>query len=72
MTELLKRAFDEASQLPEDQQDWLAGLVLTEIRVERKWDELLEHSAKFLANLAEDALLEDERGKTENLDLGPM
>lgn len=68
MTELLKRAFDEASQLPEDQQDWLAGLLLTEIRVERKWDQLFECSPEILKKMAADALLEDERGKTVELD----
>lgn len=68
MTELLKKAFDEASKLPSRQQDAIASLLLEELRSDRDWDRAFEDSQDALAKLAADALAEDERGETEDLD----
>jgi hypothetical protein len=52
MTKLLEKAFSQASQLPEDEQDLLAKHVLAEIESEHHWDELFEGSQDELARLA--------------------
>ena len=40
MTKLLQKAFDEASKLPEGEQDALGRILLDELASERRWDEL--------------------------------
>lgn len=67
MTELLKKAFDEASRLPREQQDAIASLLLKELQSDRQWDRAFEKSQDALAKLADEALAEDERGDTEDL-----
>lgn len=68
MTELLKKAFDEASKLPREQQDAIASLLLEELRSDRNWDHAFRDSQAALAKLANEALAEDVRGETEELD----
>jgi hypothetical protein len=68
MTSLLKKAFDRASGLPEDEQDALASILLEEMESERRWDEAFQRSRDQLASLAREALAEDERGETLPLD----
>ncbi len=72
MTELLKKAFDEASKLPREQQDAIASLLLEELKSERRWDRAFEGSQDALARLADDALAEDARGDTRELDLSDL
>ena len=62
MTELLKKAFHEASKLPREQQDAIASLLLEELKSDRNWDRAFETSQDSLAKLADDALAEDQRG----------
>ena len=68
MTELLKKAFDEASKLPREQQDAIASLLLEELKSDRTWDRAFERSQDALEKLANDAIDEEERGETEDLD----
>ena len=68
MTQLLKKAFDQAAQLPPEEQDALANWVLEEIASERRWDEAFRASADRLKALAEEALQEAREGRTEELD----
>ena len=68
MTELLKKAFDEASKLPREQQDAIATLLLEELESDRTWDRAFERSQDALEKLASDAIAEDDRGETEDLD----
>ena len=68
MTKLLRRAFDEASKLPEIEQDVLGRLLLEELASERRWEELLGRSEGLLAELADQALAEHHAGQTEKLD----
>ena len=70
MTELLQKAFEEATKLPEEDQDVIAKAVLAELASERRWDELFAASADRLAELAEEALTEHRAGRTEPLELG--
>jgi hypothetical protein len=68
MTELLKKAFDEASKLPQEQQDALASLLLEELKSDRSWGRAFDRSQSALERLAKDALHEHESGKTDPLD----
>jgi hypothetical protein len=69
MTQLLERAFTEASKLPELQQNVLARWLIDELLVEKKWERLFADSEDLLADLAEEALQEHRAGKTQPLDL---
>ena len=68
MTNLLKKAFDEASKLPDTEQDSLAKLLLEEIRSEQRWDQAFSDSTDRLSELADEALKEHHGGKTEDLE----
>jgi hypothetical protein len=67
MTELLEKAFQEASKLPEGEQNSLARWVLEELEAERKWDKAFAGSEKVLEKLADEALKENMQGKTKTL-----
>ena len=69
MTELLERAFSEATKLPESEQNELARRILAELASERRWDELFENSQDVLGKLAEEALIEYRECKTKILDI---
>ena len=58
MTELLEKAFAEAANLPEVEQDMLARRLLEDLAAEEKWDEALASSQDKLAALADEALTE--------------
>lgn len=68
MTELLERAFAEASSLPEGEQDMLARWLLDEIASDRRWEDAFANSHSHLAQLATEALAEHDAGHTLELD----
>jgi hypothetical protein len=68
MTKLLQKAFDEASKLPDSEQDRLGRILLEELASERRWEELFAGSHDLLAELADEALAEHRAGRTEKLD----
>lgn len=68
MTNLLKKAFDAASRLPEDEQDAVAEWLLAELASKEQWEERFAGSQSALSLLAQEALEEHKRGETENLD----
>jgi hypothetical protein len=68
MTELLQRAFAEASRLPEAEQEALAAWILAELAAERRWQASFDASADTLAALADEALAEHRAGHTQPLD----
>ncbi len=68
MTDLLKKAFDAASQLPQDEQDAVAEWLLAELTSEGEWEKRFAESQGALSSLAREALDEHERGETEDLD----
>jgi hypothetical protein len=72
MTSLLEKAFEEASKLPEIEQNALARWMLAEIEAEKKWDKKFAESEDALAKLAQKALKEDEAGKTSDLDIDKL
>lgn len=59
MTALLERAFHEAAQLPDEDQDALAGWLLEELRSEQEWTNRFDASPALLLELAQEALSED-------------
>jgi hypothetical protein len=67
MTRLLSDAFEQASQLPEAEQNALAEWLLQELESEERWDRLFEKSADKLETLAAEALAEHRAGRTHPL-----
>ena len=68
MTNALKEVFEEASKLPEPEQDALAAAIRAEIEAEAAWARLLATSGRALENLADEALAEHRSGRTRPLD----
>ncbi len=68
MTELLQKAFSEASKLPTPEQDKLAAWILEELTSEQRWTEAFAGSTDVLGRLADEALAEDRAGRTHELD----
>jgi len=68
VTQLLRKAFDQASQLPPNEQDELAKWLLEEIASEQRWDVAFRASANRLQELADEALQEAREGRTTELD----
>jgi hypothetical protein len=68
MTELLKKAFDEAAQLPDDQQDAIASLLLEELKSDRAWGQAFDRSQDALEKLADEAIRDHKAGKTDEMD----
>lgn len=67
MTELLERAFAEASKLPEKEQNAVASLLLEELASEQRWEEAFASSPDLLSEMARAALREFESGILGNL-----
>ena len=69
MTQLLERAFTEASKLPEPEQDAVASFLLAELESEQRWAHSFASSQEQLAQLADEALREFAAGQTLPMDL---
>ena len=69
MTQLLERAFTEASKLPEPEQDAVASFLLAELESEQRWARSFASSQEQLAQLADEALREFAAGETLPMDL---
>ena len=68
MTKLLQRAFAEAAKLSDVEQNAIAKWLIEELTAERKWEEAFANSQDVLDRLADEALEEDKKGKTEPMD----
>lgn len=68
MTDLLERAFSEASKLSSEEQDKLASWILEELASEQRWESSFNRSGDALAQLANEALAEHHAGRTHLLD----
>jgi hypothetical protein len=68
MTELLERAFTEASKLPEKEQDAMAALLLEELSSEQRWEAAFAASQPQLSKMAQAALREFQDGETRPMD----
>ncbi|WP_291323107.1 hypothetical protein [Desulfonatronospira sp.] len=69
MTELLRKAFEEASRLPEMEQSALARRLINEMVSEKQWEKAFAESEDVLDKLADEAIKEREKGETKPLDL---
>lgn len=67
MTQLLEKAFTEASKLPDVEQNSIAKWIIKELESERKWDNAFADSEELLGKLADEALAEHAQGKTKLL-----
>jgi NurA-like 5'-3' nuclease len=72
MTELLEKAFEEASKLTELEQNTLARWLIDEIISERKWEKAFAESEDVLEKLGDEALAEYAAGKTKPLDVNQL
>jgi len=72
MTKLLEKAFEEASRLPELEQNALARWLIDEILSERKWEKAFAESEDVLDKLADEALEEHAEGKTKPLNFNQL
>ena len=69
MTKLLEKAFEEASKLPEIEQNTIAKWLLKELEAEKKWEKAFANSEDILDKLAAEALESHRQGKTIPLDM---
>jgi len=72
MTELLEKAFEEASKLPKLEQNALAKRLLNELTAEKKWEKSFAGSEDILSSLADEAIKEHKQGKTKPLDIDSL
>lgn len=72
MTKLFQQAIGKVSQLPAEEQDAIARLVLDEIESDRRWTDLIAKSPTVLADLADKAWSEHEAGGSAELDPDKM
>ena len=72
MTQLLKKAFEEASKLSELEQNDLAQWLIEEIISEKKWEKAFADSEDVLDKLADEALAEHAQVKTKPLDIDQL
>jgi len=72
MTKLLEKAFEEASKLPELEQNALAKRLLDELVAEKKWEKTFAGSEDILSSLADEAIGEHRQGRTKPLDIDSL
>ena len=72
MTDLLKKAFDAASRLPENEQDAVAEWLFAELAADEEWEERLAGTQGALSVLTWEASEGHQRGKTEELNPGSL
>ena len=73
MTKLLQKAFQEAQKLSDHLQDEIAQQLLADIENELKWQETLANSninLDIIRQMAQEALIENQEGKTEEKGFG--
>jgi hypothetical protein len=68
MTKLLDAALAKVAQLPEDDQERIASLILEELESEAAWQERFRSSQTKLADLAAGARQEIARGEVRDED----
>ena len=68
MTQLLEKAFAEIEKLPDIEQNAMAKWLLSEIASEKRWDKAFAGSEGSLEKLADEALREHKKKKTQPLD----
>ena len=69
MTELLERAFAQATKLPDVEQNALAKWLLDELAADREWMKAFSESEDVLERLADEAIEAKRQGQTTPLNL---
>jgi hypothetical protein len=69
MTALLEKAFEQATKLPEEEQNALAQWLLIEMESEKDWSRAFADSEDVLAKLADEAIEAKRQGRTTPLDV---
>ncbi len=74
MSRLMEQAFLKARQLPEQDQEAIAAIILQEIESEGRWDELFARpeSAELLSRMADEAMIEIRAGRARKLDINEL
>lgn len=72
MSELLEHVLEKVKTLPDAEQDAIAAIILEELKDEARWEEAFAKSQDALAKLAAEAMEEDRKGETEELDPDSM
>jgi hypothetical protein len=74
MSQLMEQAIQKIKQLPEQDQESLASIILQEIESEHRWEELFARpkSADLLARMADEALAEARAGCARKLDVNEL
>ncbi len=69
MTQLLEKAVERVSGLPDAEQDAVASVILSELEAEQRWNQLFNSSQDVLGLMAREALAEYRADKAPPLDL---
>jgi hypothetical protein len=72
MTTLLEKAFEQATQLPDVEQNALASWLLDELAADRAWSKAFSESEDVLEKLADEAIEAKRQRKTTPLDLNRL
>jgi hypothetical protein len=74
MSQLMEQAIEKVRQLPEQDQESIASIILQEIESEHRWDELFARpeSADLLSRMADEALAEARAGRARKLDVNEL
>lgn len=72
MSKLLERVVKKARELPDAEQDAIAAIILEELEDEARWERAFASSQDALAKLSAEAMEEDKRGETKELDLDAL
>ena len=69
MNKLLKKAFEKAAELPDEDQDRFAKFLLAELESENRWNELFARpeSEELLNRMADEALADIRAGLSKPL-----
>lgn len=72
MTVLLDKAIAAVQELPPEQQDAIASLILEELADEGRWDSTFAQSQDALAKLAAKVRIDIRVGKTKNIGMDEL
>jgi len=68
MTQALSTAVATAAQLPEEEQDALAAILLEEMESEERWSALFADSPNLLERMANEAIQDFQTGRVQPID----
>ena len=68
MTQALSTAVATAAQLPEEEQDALAAILLEEMESEERWSALFADSPNLLERMANEAIQDFQSGRVQPID----